>query len=95
MIVNCILSWGPTPEALWNVEYSFIAITPRSTLIQIGIRIPCIIQTEQFNPLLDEKLIKYVQTNDYSTELLVSHSNIWNYLCANEVIMLDRITSVR
>ena len=34
--LNCIWWWGSSPEALGNVEYPFIAITSRSTLIQDG-----------------------------------------------------------
>ena len=32
MILNCILWWTFSTGALGNVEYLFIAITPRSTL---------------------------------------------------------------
>ena len=36
MTLNGIWWWGSSPEALGNVEYSFIAITPRSTLTLSG-----------------------------------------------------------
>ena len=36
MILNCIWWWGSSSGALGNVEYLFIAITPKSTLTQRG-----------------------------------------------------------
>ena len=40
--INCIWWWGSSLGALVNVEYFFIAITPRSTLNHSGSRIPSI-----------------------------------------------------
>ena len=36
MTLKCIWWWGSSPEALRNVEYLFIAISPRSTLTLRG-----------------------------------------------------------
>ena len=36
MTLNCIWWWGSTSEVLESVEYSFISITPMSTLTQSG-----------------------------------------------------------
>ena len=36
MTLNCIWWWASYPEALENVEYPFISITPRPTLTQSG-----------------------------------------------------------
>ena len=36
MTLNCICWWGSGPGALGNMEYSFIAITPRTTLTWSG-----------------------------------------------------------
>ena len=36
MTLNCIWYWGSYSGALGNVEYHFIAITPRSTLTRSG-----------------------------------------------------------
>ena len=64
--LDMTLNYQLIPGMFGKVKYSFIAITPRFTLIWSGllVRVPSIDQTELFNHLLYLKSFNCVRTND-------------------------------
>ena len=73
MTLNYIWQWGSSPRALGNVDNPFIAITPKSTMTLVSVRVSSMGQMELLNYLTACKQMTDVK-------FLVLHSNISNYL---------------